>query len=280
MCTSSVLPKDLVFTVAASALTSTPTMAPFAVLNMLLLSAILVFVPMAVCPAIAFSGMILQPSSAARGVTCTSNERRRRTCSSASTMLPRPLPTATVPAPACVHQMSSSNDDGDNNGNVEPPVQNPQRRIDNNLGRAIRGFQSSAFKQSIESGDMVVCKREIPSLGIYENTSYELTSIYAQYFDDNTQTVIKTPLQSLDTPIPTGCTRYITLYSPVVQRGDDDGVIVTTPEDVGLVNVRSELINAVYLAIPGFFWVFVASSFYNIYHERTGGSFMDAFWGR
>jgi len=144
------------------------------------------------------------------------------------------------------------------------------------LGRAIRGFQSSAFKETIEAGDTVVCKQEVPSLGIYENASYELKSIYAQYFDKETQSIIKEPLDSLDDRIPPGSEKYIILFSPSYHKEP----VIVSPEEVGLSSVRNELGSAALLAVPGFFWVFVASSFYNIYHERTGGSFLDAFLGR
>ena len=146
------------------------------------------------------------------------------------------------------------------------------------LGRSIRGFQSSALKSNIEPGDTVVCKSGVASLNILENASYEVDSIYAQYFDDETQTVVKQPLPSLDAPLPPKSDRFVTLYSPVYHK--DGSPVVVSPEEVGITSVRSELNGAALLAIPGFFWVFVASSFYNIYHERTGGSFVDAFWGR
>ena len=146
------------------------------------------------------------------------------------------------------------------------------------LSRSIRGFQSSALKSNIEPGDTVVCKRGVASLNIIENASYEVDSIYAQYFDDETQTVVKQPLPSLDAPISPRSDRFVTLYSPMYHK--DGSPVVVSPEEVGITSVRSELNGAALLAIPGFFWVFVASSFYNIYHERTGGSFLDAFWGR
>ena len=44
--------------------------------------------------------------------------------------------------------------------------------------------------------------------------------------------------------------------------------------------VRSELTEAAWLAVPGFVWIVVASTFYSVYHERTGGSLADAFLGR
>ena len=75
-----------------------------------------------------------------------------------------------------------------------------------------------------------------------------------------------------------GASRLVTLYSPVYHK--DGSPVVVSPEEVGITSVRSELNSAAFLAVPGFFWVFVATSFYNIYHERTGGSFVDAFLGR
>ncbi|KAL3787711.1 hypothetical protein HJC23_012137 [Cyclotella cryptica] len=158
------------------------------------------------------------------------------------------------------------------NNNNDEDVNNPR----DNLGRALRGFQSSAFKEEIEVGDTVVCKFPIPNLGIYENTSYELRSVYAQSFDEETQSIVKMQLNGLNDPIPPGSALYVILFSP---NHHTDAVVVS-PEEVGLSSVRSELGDAAWLAVPGFFWVFVASNFYNIYHERTGGTFMDAFWGR
>ena len=141
---------------------------------------------------------------------------------------------------------------------------------------------SSALKDSIEVGDAVVCKRSLPSLGIDENSSYEVKSIYTQYFDEDTQQVVKEPLSCLDTTNYTSSTPknqvYMTLYSP--QYHSDDEAVVVTPEEVGLVSVREELGNAAWLAVPGFFWVFLAASFYSTYHERTGGSIGDALMGR
>ena len=130
------------------------------------------------------------------------------------------------------------------------------------------------WKQVVEPGDTVICKREIPSMGIYENKSYQLVSLYRQSFDESTQTIQKIPLESLPTDGSTEC--YMTLFNPKFQKEP----VIVTPEEVGLVSVRNELISSMWLAVPGFFWVFVAASFYNIYHERTGGSFMDAFLGR
>ena len=159
---------------------------------------------------------------------------------------------------------------GNNDSNED--TYNPR----DNFGRAIRGFQSSVFKDKIEVGDTVVCKFSNPDLGIYEKTSYEIRTIYAQSFDDETQSVVKLQLNGLNDPMPAGSSLYVTLFSPIHHKE----AVVVSPEEVGLSSVKSELGDAAWLAVPGFCWVFVATSFYNIYHERTGGNFLDAFWGR
>ena len=149
-----------------------------------------------------------------------------------------------------------------------------------NFGRSLRSFQSSALKTVVEAGDTIVCKQSVPSLAIYENTSYEVMSIYAQSFNEETQQIEKQMMDYIDedsaSNLTTNSKLYITLFSPIHHKEP----VVVSPEEVGLVTVRSELGQAALLAVPGFFWIFVASTFYNIYHERTGGSFSDAFWGR
>lgn len=148
------------------------------------------------------------------------------------------------------------------------------------FGRSLRGFQKSALKTIVEKGDTIVCKQSVPSLQIYENTSYEVMAIYAQSFNEETQQIEKQMLNCLDEgsreDLPSNSKLYISLFSPVHHKQP----VVVTPEEVGLATVRSELGSAVWLAIPGFFWIFLASTFYNIYHDRTGGNFADAFWGR
>lgn len=149
-----------------------------------------------------------------------------------------------------------------------------------NFGRAIRGLQSSALKTTIGVGDTVVCKRSLPNLGIYADSSYEVISIYTQNFDEEMQQIVKQQLSSLDDDSDSATTQnkvYMTLFSP---RHHSEGAVIVTPEEVGLITVREEVGNAMWLAVPGLFWVFLVASFYNTYHERTGGSFADAFWGR
>lgn len=170
----------------------------------------------------------------------------------------------------CSVKLYMTNQDNDND------EYNPR----DNFGRSLRGFQSSALKTVIETGDTIVTKRPVPSLAIYENTSYEVVSIYAQSFNEETQQVEKQMLNCIDEDssenLPSKSQLYISLFSPVHHKEP----VVVSPEEVGLTTVRSELGNAALLAVPGFFWIIVASTFYNIYHERTGGSFSDAFWGR
>jgi len=187
---------------------------------------------------------------------------------------PCPLPISNiVHTSSSISQNQNPNNENNSNNNIDYSLHSYPR---DNFGRSLRGFLSSALKESIQIGDTVVCKSTIPSLGIYENASYELQSIYAQSFDEQTQTIVKLPVETLDDPIPSGSSLYVTLFSSAYH----EKAVVVSPEEVGIGSVKNELGDAAWLALPGFFWIFVASSFYNLYHERTGGSFGDAFWGR
>ena len=150
------------------------------------------------------------------------------------------------------------------------------------VGRMVRGLVRTGMKdvESLQVGDLVVAKVDIPSLQIWRNRGYEITAIYAQGINVATGTIEQIPLPSLvaaaDHPqVPsTGYTRYLQVYS----AKDHSKPVIVTPEEIGLVTVKAELQDAMLLAIPGFFWVFVASSFSNYYTDRYGGSFLDAFF--
>ena len=78
-----------------------------------------------------------------------------------------------------------------------------------------------------------------------------MKSIYTQIFDDDTQQIIKKPLNSLD-DYDTNSDKgkvYMTLYNPQYQT--DGSPVVVTPEEVGLITVREEIGNAAWLAVPG-----------------------------
>ena len=109
------------------------------------------------------------------------------------------------------------------------------------FGRSLRGFQKSALKTIVEKGDTIVCKQSVPSLQIYENTSYEVMATYAQSFNEETQQIEKQMLNCLDEgsseDLPSNSKLYISLFSPVHHKQP----VVVTPEEVGLATVRSEL---------------------------------------
>ena len=154
------------------------------------------------------------------------------------------------------------------------------------FGRMARGVVRTGMKEveSLQVGDVVVAKVEIPSLQIRRDCGYEITAIYAQGINVTTGKVEQIPLPTLaavnnnsgnNTNVPsTGYTRYMQIYS----AKDHSEPVIVTPEEIGLVTVKAELQEAMLLAIPGFFWVFVASSFSNYYTDRYGGSFFDAFF--
>ena len=76
----------------------------------------------------------------------------------------------------------------------------------------------------------------------------------------------------MSSPATPGSTRYIQLLT----NPETNAIVVVTPEEIGLVTLKTELFSGIWLAIPGFFWVFVAWNFTNYYTERYGGNFFDA----
>lgn len=131
---------------------------------------------------------------------------------------------------------------------------------------------------NISVGSTVVAGKNIPNLGIWQFQSYEITSIYDQQVDDDTGVVTRIPRQSLN-EISNDGTRYVTLYS---SKHHKDGLpVVVSPTEVELSSMRDEVVDSVLMALPLFgFWTALAFSFASQYSERTGGSFVDAFFGR
>lgn len=171
---------------------------------------------------------------------------------------------------------SNSNSDSDSNGKVM------DARGGAYLRRVARGVEEMGkMKESVEPGDVIFAKLDIASLGIYRDVGYDVTSIYHQGLDEETGRIDKRPVASLDEPVPRGFTRYVTLYSPVHHGDDiDEGAVIVTPEEVGLVSMKAEVTQSLLLAVPGLFWVGLCIAFTNIYTERYGGTFMDALLGR
>jgi hypothetical protein len=127
---------------------------------------------------------------------------------------------------------------------------------------------------SLQVGDIVVAKYEIPSLQIWGDCGYEITGLYAQGLNRETGVLEKIPLATMTDKLPnSGYTRYLQIVAPEYHSEP----VVVTPEEIGLVTLKAELQEAMMLAVPGFFWVFVASSFSHYYTDKYGGSFLDAF---
>jgi hypothetical protein len=125
-------------------------------------------------------------------------------------------------------------------------------------------------------GSTVIAKTTIPSLGIWQFQSYELQSIFDQGSADNGVTANRISVRALTAPrSKPGYTRYITLYSSKYHQAQ--GPITLTPEEVGLVSVKDEVLDSLLWALPLFgFWLAVAVSFANLYNDRYGGNWIDA----
>mmetsp|Transcript_24192 Transcript_24192/g.34061 ORF Transcript_24192/g.34061 Transcript_24192/m.34061 type:complete len:302 (+) Transcript_24192:102-1007(+) len=206
----------------------------------------------------------------------------------------------------------SSNMDENMNRNIKPNTNNDNNinaaittttttTTDTNLGRTLRGLLDTGMNPIMEKGSIVIAKADIPNLGIWMDQSYELQSIYLQGVNSETQLVEQIQLDTLQVDssstatIPNGYTRYITLYSPLYHdqknvnssTSGNDVVLVTpcpvvvTPEEVGLVSLRDEVMDSIIFALPVLtFWLTTSFVFVKQYNERYGGTFVDALLGR
>ncbi|KAG7367929.1 hypothetical protein IV203_030672 [Nitzschia inconspicua] len=143
----------------------------------------------------------------------------------------------------------------------------------------------------LQVGDVIVAKTDIPSLSVWAGSGYEITAMYWKGVNADTGIVDTIPLDTLynkaendsinttpnqGAPSPPGYKKYLEVYNS--RHHQKRGPVVVSPEEIGLVTLKSELEEAILLAIPGLFWVFVAATFANTYTERYGGDFWDAFF--
>lgn len=199
------------------------------------------------------------------------------TSSLSSAFAPLPLPIQRKQYHAAMNGSPVDDNDVDLLPRITDAEPAPSGVRDTELGRMARGIARTGMKDvdSLQVGDIVVAKYEIPSLSIWTDFGYEITSIYAQGVSTETGQVEKIPLQQLSEDIPKpGYARYLKVFSP----NHHSEPVVVTPEEMGLVTLKAELQQAMLLAVPGFFWVFVASAFSNYYTDKYGGSFIDAFF--
>mmetsp|Transcript_2950 Transcript_2950/g.6960 ORF Transcript_2950/g.6960 Transcript_2950/m.6960 type:complete len:220 (+) Transcript_2950:51-710(+) len=139
--------------------------------------------------------------------------------------------------------------------------------------QAVSEIASTGFKDTVQAGDVIIAKVDLPKQQIYANEGYQIVSIYDQVVDKETGQVEKKlvdQLEDMSTTKSESYTRYLQL-----QVNSEETAIVT-PAEIGLVTLKDELTLSLWLAIPGFFWVVVAWNFAHYYNERYGGNFLDA----
>jgi len=151
-------------------------------------------------------------------------------------------------------------------------------------------------EKSVKQNALVVAKYDLPNLGIYADQMYELQSVYLQGKKSTLSSggegignsggiIEKVPLPSLELDnrqVPSGYTLYITLYSPLYHDSAYHGGrgVIVTPEEVGLVRMKDEIADSILVALPVLsIWVGTSMTFVNIYQQKYGGNFLDAFLG-
>ena len=147
------------------------------------------------------------------------------------------------------------------------------------IGRMSEGLARTGMKDmnSLEVGDIVVAKYEIANLNIWGDSGYEIIEMYAQGVDKETGQIDKIALTSLadnTAQSKVGYTKYLKVYSP--KYHSDSGPVIVTPDEMGLITIKDELVESLWLALPGLFWVVLAATFASNYNERYGGDFFNA----
>lgn len=135
--------------------------------------------------------------------------------------------------------------------------------------------------QDLTVDDWVVAKRDLPSLGIRAGAAYKIRSIFLKgtVASESTGLGVETiPLETYGDETRVGYTKYLKVYNPRDHDTLEEKGVLVTPEEIGLTSVKADWTEALFLAVPGFFWVFVAMAFSNYYTDRYGGSFFDAFF--
>jgi len=173
------------------------------------------------------------------------------------------------------------------------------RSNDNILGSFLRGVVSSMGPDpTVRVGSLVVAKVDIPSLGIFVDQSYELRSVYMHgtSLQTGNSIVENIPLETLTLgnrkdgdqivtgrggSYPSNYQTIIMLYSPLYHENKYPDGVKVTPEEVGLISFRDEVVDSFLVAIPILaFWCALSFTFASKYNERYGGNFIDAFLGR
>ena len=141
-------------------------------------------------------------------------------------------------------------------------------------GSAFFVFLDAAGKGSLGAtskkvGDVVFASQDLPSLSIVQHQGYELVRVYFKGLDSQ-GAVVEIDVDDVDGSKPesmTDASKYLVLYSPVYH--DDLGPVTVAEEELVVVTLREEALGSAWLAVPGLFWVFVATRFYE-YGVATG----------
>lgn len=152
--------------------------------------------------------------------------------------------------PTCFHHPSttttikaSNNDYDDQNINNDPPPL---------VAFLEKASNTGLDNKAIKVNSLVVSKYDLPESGIFADQTYELESIYLQgkTSDENGSIIEKIPLKTLDlenkSTARSGYTLYITLFNPMYHERP----VIVTPEEVGLVSMKDEVLDSVLVAIP------------------------------
>ena len=135
------------------------------------------------------------------------------------------------------------------------------------LGFVLADAVGQAARGKTGPGDLIIAGRDAPALNVVKYQSYVLRRVYWQRVDGDGR-VERVDADSFDDPAPPGGgDRYVELYSPRYHA--KSGPVVARVDECEPTSLRQEIVDSVPLALPGFFWVFVAAKLVE-YGRATG----------
>lgn len=123
------------------------------------------------------------------------------------------------------------------------------------LWTLIDGVRKGSLSSEIATGRIVIAKKDFPTKYIVMDQAYEVLEIYYQGLRGNN--VERVPVASMDARPPDGCSGYI-MYLKIFSAEYHNAPVVVRPEEVGLVSLGEEVLDALKIAIPILgFWLTV-----------------------
>ena len=131
------------------------------------------------------------------------------------------------------------------------------------LWALVDALKASGMSTHVRRGSVVIARYDVPVLRIVKSQSYQVIDIYLQGPLQSGAAVERVSLDSLDAPWPSGHDHF-TLYIKLFSSFYHEEPVICTPEEVGLVTLRDEVMDSMREAVPILgFWVSLCIVFWS-----------------